>query len=109
MVGTALRDREEESVGHEEALVGVIYTQIEGYSCLLSSVMINTKTKTNLEQRGVIWLTRPHHSSGTQAGTWRQELKQRPWGNAAYWFVLYSLLNLFSFSMRSHLGWCHPP
>lgn len=36
--------------------------------------------------------------AGTQEGTWRQELKQRPWRSAAYWLAppgLPSLLSCF--------------
>ena len=29
-----------------------------------------------------------------RAGTWRQELMQRPWRRAAYWLVLHGLLSL---------------
>lgn len=51
---------------------------------LLAIAIINIMTKRNLEKKGIIWLILQHHTLslretriGTQAGTWRQELKQR--------------------------------
>lgn len=50
--------------------------------------IIKTMTKANLGGGGCVFilLTFPHHMpssrevrTGNQAGTWRQELKQRPW------------------------------
>ena len=38
-----------------------------------------------------------------KAGIWRQELMQRPWRNAAYWFVPYGFLNLLSYTPQGHL------
>ena len=32
-----------------------------------------------------------------RAGIWRQELRQRPWRNAAYWLPPDALLNLLSY------------
>jgi hypothetical protein len=32
-----------------------------------------------------------------KAGTWRQELMQRPWRSAAYWIASPHLLSLFSY------------
>jgi hypothetical protein len=32
-----------------------------------------------------------------RAGTWRQELMQKPWRGAAYWLVPHGLLNLLIF------------
>jgi hypothetical protein len=53
--------------------------------------VINIKTKKNLEGKGLMWLTLPgdlpplrEDRPETQAGTWRQELKQRLWRNPAY-------------------------
>jgi hypothetical protein len=48
--------------------------------------MINTMTKSSLGRERFIWFTFQHHGlsfkevwEGTQAGTWRQKLKQRAW------------------------------
>ena len=41
--------------------------------------------------------------AGTQEGTWRQELKQRPWRSAAYWLAPPGLLSLLSYT-----PWDHP-
>jgi hypothetical protein len=46
-----------------------------------------------------MWLTLPRPSpspkevrNSERAGTWRQELMQKPWRDAAYWLVCASLL-----------------
>jgi len=36
-----------------------------------------------------------------RAGTWRQELMQRPWRGAAYWLALHGLLSLLSYRTRT--------
>ena len=36
------------------------------------------------------------------AGTWRQELMQRPWKGAAYWLAPRGLLNLLSYRTQDH-------
>ena len=38
-----------------------------------------------------------------KAGTWRQELKQRPWRGAAYWLALHGLLSLLSYKTHVYL------
>jgi hypothetical protein len=44
-----------------------------------------------------------------RAGTWRQELRQRPWRDAAYWIASSGLLNLLSYKQGlSVQGWHHP-
>lgn len=72
-------------------------------STWLSSSVINTMSKSNLEKKGFIWLALLHHSpwgreveAKSQAGTWRQEPEQGLWSNSADWFVSYGLLGLFS-------------
>jgi hypothetical protein len=37
-----------------------------------------------------------------KAGAWRQELKQRPWGDAANWLAPRGLLSLLSYSTQDH-------
>lgn len=48
-------------------------------------------------------LPRSKVTAGTQAGTWRLELKQMPWGKAAYWLAPDGFLNLLSYISQSHL------
>jgi hypothetical protein len=54
----------------------------------LVRVVIVVMTKRKLGRKGIMWLTLPHHffslkevraGTGIRAGTWRQELMQRPW------------------------------
>ena len=37
-----------------------------------------------------------------RAGTWRQELMQRPWRGAAYWLAPHGLLSLLSYRNLDH-------
>jgi hypothetical protein len=37
-----------------------------------------------------------------RAGTWRQELMQRPWRDAAYWLASPGLLSLLSYRTQDH-------
>jgi hypothetical protein len=41
--------------------------------------------------------------NSSREGTWRQELKQKPWQNTVYWLVPYGLLNLLSYIPQDHL------
>ena len=41
-------------------------------------------------------------SKAVKAGTWRQELMQRPWRCAAYWLAPHGLLSLLSFRCQDH-------
>ena len=51
-----------------------------------------------------------------RVGTWRQELMQRPWRNAAYWLTPHRLLSLLSQRTQDHqprvvlliMGWALP-
>jgi hypothetical protein len=36
-----------------------------------------------------------------RAGTWRQELMQRPWRSAAYWLTPHGLLSLLSYRIQN--------
>lgn len=74
----------------------------------------------NWGRRGFIWLLLPHRCSplkevraGNQAGagTWIQELMQRPWKGTAYWLVPQGLLSLLSYRIQDHkpgMGWALP-
>jgi len=53
--------------------------------------------QSNLGRKGFLWLLLPQQRSSSEgvrtvnssrAGARRQELMQRPWGDAAYWFAL---------------------
>jgi hypothetical protein len=38
----------------------------------------------------------------SRAGIWRQELKQRPWKDTAYWLASRGLLSLLSYRIQNH-------
>ena len=40
--------------------------------------------------------------NSTRAGTWRQELMQRPWKDAAYWLAHHGLFSLLSYRTQDH-------
>jgi hypothetical protein len=40
--------------------------------------------------------------NSNRAGTWRQELMQRPWRDAAYWLASHGLLSLLSYRTQGH-------
>ena len=40
--------------------------------------------------------------NSNRAGTWRQELTQRPWRDAAYWLVSPGLLSLLSYRTQDY-------
>ena len=66
------------------------------------------------ERRVYFILERMVHSTGSQgrklkAGTWRQELKLRPWMTAAYWFAPPGLLSLLSYAHRATCPGMTPP
>jgi hypothetical protein len=70
---------------------------------LLSVTVRNTITKSNLGRKCLFELhvlTTVHYEKKTgqelKAGTWRQELKQKPWRKIVYWLSLHSLLGLLS-------------
>jgi hypothetical protein len=44
-----------------------------------------------------------------RAGTWRQELMQRPWRGAAYWVASPGLLSLLSYRTQDHQPRMAPP
>ena len=74
----------------------------------ISIALINTITKINLGKR--VYTYSPQSQSimeevraRTQAGTWRQALKQRPWRSAVYWLALHGLLGLLSYRTQDHL------
>jgi hypothetical protein len=54
--------------------------------------------------------------NSSRTGTWRQELMQRPWRDAAYWLASPGLLSLLSYTTQNyqprdgtaHSGLSHP-
>jgi hypothetical protein len=63
-------------------------------------------SESNLERRGFIWLHTPSFMKTQQelkAGTWRQEPKQRPWENTAFWVPPKGLLCFLSYTTQDHL------
>jgi hypothetical protein len=40
--------------------------------------------------------------NSSRAGTWRQEMMQRPWKGAAYWLAPHGLLGLLSYRTQDH-------
>jgi hypothetical protein len=40
--------------------------------------------------------------NSNRAGTWRQELMQRPWRGAAYWLAPHGLLSLLCYRTQDH-------
>jgi len=40
--------------------------------------------------------------NSSRAGTWRQELMQRPWRDVAYWLAPRDLLTLLSYRTQDH-------
>lgn len=65
-------------------------------------------TKRNLGEGGIYFslqLVVCHlGNSGEElkAGTWRQELKQRPWASVAYWLLSHCLFFWLSYSIQAH-------
>jgi hypothetical protein len=47
--------------------------------------------------------------NSNMAGTWRQELMQRPWRDVAYWLASLGLLNLFLIELRTRNSGMAPP
>lgn len=72
----------------------------------------NTKTRSNLGRRGFILVYNyplifcHWEQSGQElkVRTWRWELKQKPWRNAAYQLPPHILLSLLSYTVKSHLS-----
>jgi hypothetical protein len=40
--------------------------------------------------------------NSNRAGTWRQELMQKPWRGAAYWLAPHGLFSLLSYRTQDH-------
>ena len=73
--------------------------------------MMKHHDQNNLERKGFIWLTFPHHCSSSKkvgtgisnrVGIWRQELMQSPWRDAADWLAPHALLSLLSYRTQDH-------
>ena len=63
-------------------------------------------TESILERKGLFPLALSGNSlllREDTAGTWRQEQKQGPWRNIAYWLASHGLLSLFSYTPQDHL------
>ena len=75
-----------------------------GCPVFISDAVINTMTKSHLRRKWFIWLTAysPLSREG-KAGTWRQELKKKPWKDAAYWLVPLDLPSLFPYTTQDYL------
>ena len=75
---------------------------------MLPNVTINITDKSRLGREGFIWLTHPDHSQLREAkvGAQRQELKQRPWRNAASWLahMAFSVWFFFFHITQDHLS-----
>lgn len=66
---------------------------------MLSITVITAWLKATWERKGLFHLTVVVPSGGEgRAETWRQEQKQRPWRNAAYWLVLHGSLSFLSWT-----------
>lgn len=67
--------------------------------------------KSSLARKGFVWLTFPDHCiterhgvrNSSRAGTWRQELMQRPQRNTAYWLAVPGLLASHFYRAGDHL------
>jgi hypothetical protein len=85
----------------------------------------NTITKTKVPEERVysaytstllFIIEESQHRNSNRAGTWRQELMQRPWRGAAYWVASLGMLSLFSYRTQDHqpgmalltVDWAHP-
>lgn len=66
-------------------------------SSLIVAARIEHFIRSSLERRGFLWLTwyslwSAEAKEGAQSRAWMQELKQRPWRNAAHWLPSSGLL-----------------
>lgn len=73
---------------------------------MLPNVIINITDKSHLGREEFIWLTHPDHSQLREAkvGAQRQELKQRPWRNAAFWLALMAFSVCFIHITQEHFS-----
>ena len=82
------------------------------FVCLLSTAEINVVTESGVERKGAFQLTVYQGKSRQRlkAGSWRQELMQKPWRSAAYWLASRGFLSWLSDTVQGHLprGWHHP-
>jgi hypothetical protein len=75
---------------------------------LLSVSVIKHWPKATWRRKGLINLQVTVYHGGKlkqefKAGVWKQELKQRPWRNTAYWLDSHGLLSLLSYTTQAHL------
>ena len=59
-------------------------------------------TKINSERKRLFLIKYSKGWNSHWAGTWRQELIQRPWRGAAYWLDPHDLLSLLSYRSQDH-------
>jgi hypothetical protein len=80
--------------------------KVESCPSLISVAVINTVTKATRAGKGLFQLTVVVHQEGLEleAGIWRQELKLRPWRDAAYCLAPRGLLSLLSYVSQGHQG-----
>ena len=81
------------------------------YSIVPVTITSLTRHHEHLGEKGLFYpqfhMTVHYQSSesgnSSKAGTWRQELMQRPWRGAAYWLAPHSLLSPLSYRTPNHL------
>lgn len=81
---------------------------IYDYYGWLLCAMIKSWPQETWREKGLLHLTGQSPSSreaklGTQAGTWMQEIKQRPWRNTTYWIIKLPFLNIPDLHMQESL------
>ena len=92
-----------------------IWIRLEVSVCPVYIAAVKSMTKTSLESREFIWLIHPGSLSITEgnqggnssrAGSWKQELKERPWRNAAPWLASPGSFSLFFHTSQDYLPRC---
>jgi hypothetical protein len=88
-------------------VISIITLNINSLLVRVSITVIKSVTKETWGGKGLFYLVLPSKSpyprngrAETQAG---QELKQKPWRNAAYWLAYRGLLSLLSHRPQYHL------
>jgi hypothetical protein len=83
--------------------------ELFGKVSLLGSLLLgwNHITKSKLRREGSIWLMisvieGSQNRNSDRAGTWRQELMQRPWRGSPYWLAPHGFRSLLSYRTQDH-------